>query len=75
MTNAKLKTAINEEVRNNGDVLLAISKATKKSIGTIRNWFYSDSEMLTNYSCLSVISEHTGKPIEQLLEESETEKV
>jgi len=75
MITTKLKAHINEEVRKNDDVLYAIAKATKKSTSSVRRWFYEDSEMLTNYGCLSVISEHLGKPIEDLLEQSETEKV
>lgn len=75
MANTKLKSTINEEVRNNGDVLVEIAKATGKSFGTVRNWFYTDSEMLTGYDCLSVIGRHTGKTLDELIEESQPEKV
>ncbi len=75
MKTTKLKKEINEQVRNNGDVLNDISKAMKKSIGRVRNWFYEDSENLTNYDTLKVISEHTGIAIEDLVTETETEKV
>lgn len=71
MATARLKAEINERVRNNGDVLLAISKATGKSFGTVKNWFYTDSEHLVNYNTLSAISKFTGILTEQLIEETE----
>jgi len=63
----KLKKDINEQVRNNGDVLNGISKAMTKSIGRVRNWFYEDSDMLTHYAALQVISKHTGIAVKDLV--------
>lgn len=70
MKAATLKSSINESVRNNGDVLLSISKLTDKSIGTVRNWFYQDSILLTTYSVLKVISSTTGTKVEDLVDEN-----
>jgi|GEM_PF-4337380 len=65
----RLKSDYNQQVRNNGDVLNAISKVTEKSIGTVRNWFYNDSEMLTMYSVLVIIAASVNVNVDDLLTE------
>lgn len=75
MKATKLKNQYNETFRVNDDVLFNISKAVGKSLGTVRNWFYTDSSMLLSYPCLTVMANHAKVSVEDLIEEVDVEEV
>lgn len=62
-----LKKEVNDRFRNDDEIVLEISKAMGKSYGRVKNWFYEDNMMLTSYAALSVMSNASGKKIEELI--------
>lgn len=70
MKQQNLKESVNLKIRGNDDLLYEISKVMKRYTGTVRNWIYSNSYMLTAPPVLEIISKHINMPVDELLEEA-----
>jgi len=65
---AQLKQTVIEEITGNNRIHNRLQLAFDKSYFSIRRWLISNHPMLTTKTALDIISEETGKKIDDLLE-------
>lgn len=65
---AQLKPAVIQEITGNNRIHNKLQLAFNKSYFSIRRWLITNHPMLTTKTALDIISEETGKKIDDLLD-------
>ena len=63
----KITSEIMENLKSDKDLRDKLAKKMKKSPHTIYMWLWGNSDNLTKADALQVISEHTGTPVNMLI--------
>ena len=64
----KIKSEILTTLKEDKDLREKLAQKMGRTVHTVYLWLWGNSDNLTKYEALQVISEHTGLPVENLLE-------